>query len=616
MNYNEAQLLAIRHFRGPALILAGPGSGKTAVITQRTRQLITEYGVSPSNILVITFTKAAAREMEQRFSALMDEKTRVTFGTFHAVFFMVLKLAYHMNVDNIITEKQKNQLMRELIARHEIDYRDEKDLISGLLSEISVVKNSDLKLEEFSSTQCEDEVFRKVFCEYDRHLRAAKLIDFDDMLTYTYELFDQRPDILSAWQKKYHYILIDEFQDINPLQYKIIRMMALPENNLFIVGDDDQSIYRFRGSKPEIMLGFCEDYPGARQILLDTNYRCDGHVVQDSLRLIGHNRMRFQKEIRADRPMKNPVHYQLFEDQKMENAYLADTIEQRHSDGAAWENFAVLFRTNTQPRRLIELLMERNIPFRVRDHIPNIYEHWIATDIFTYIRIAKGSRQRKDFLRIMNRPVRYISRDSLSGDTISFEEWAQYYSQQDWIADRIERMAYDARIMENMSPFAMVNYIRHAIDYDSYLKDYAERRSLNEEEFFETAEELQQSAKGFRTFEEWEEHIRKYSDELVRLARARSARTNAVTLATLHSSKGLEFGHVFIIDANDDIYPYKKAVLEEDIEEERRMFYVGMTRAKEQLEILSTKLFNGKEQVVSEFVMEARGMGNPGIIQG
>lgn len=611
ISFNSSQLEAVSHNEGPCYVLAGPGSGKTAVITQRTKNLITKHGVNPSNILVITFTKAAAMEMKQRFCKLMgEEKTRVTFGTFHAVFFMVLKMAYHMQSSNIVSEEQKYQIMRELIARQPLDYKDEKDMISGLLSEISLVKNARLDLEHFYSSQCGEQIFRHIFRAYDERLRQNRWIDFDDMLTYTYELFRERPDILAAWQRKYQYILIDEFQDICAIQYDIVKMLALPENNLFIVGDDDQSIYRFRGSKPEIMLGFPADYPSAKKIVLDTNYRCDGNIVRDSLQLISHNKARFDKAIVAGRPSENSVRYLSFESQRDENLFLIRRLQDGIEKGDTFSDYAVLFRTNTQPRLLMAMLMQYNIPFRIRDHVPNIYEHWIAKDIFTYIRIAQGSRKREDFLQIMNRPKRYLGRDSLPEGTVAFDVWYDMFEEQPWIAERIEQLESDLRMLSRMSPYAAINFIRKGIGYEDYLVEYAEYRHVNKEDLMETLEELHATAKGFQSYDEWQNHIVDYSNNLKKMAQMRNNNPNAVTLATLHSSKGLEFPHVYIMDANEGIMPYKKAVLEPDIEEERRMFYVGMTRAIEELTICSVKSVHEKKTSISRFVTEARMQGD------
>ena len=613
MTFNEAQNIAIQHKDGPMLVLAGPGSGKTATLVERTKNLITEHGVSPSNILVITFTKAAANEMKQRFQREMKTtNAKVTFGTFHAIFFMVLKLAYNYNSNNIITDEIKYQAMRELINRHGLEYRDENELMTGILAEISMIKNSRIPLEYFYSTQCGEDVFRKIYKDYEAFLKKHRLIDFDDMLTLTYELFKERPDILRAWQKKYPYILVDEFQDINQIQYDIVRMMAAPRNNLFMVGDDDQSIYRFRGSKPEIMLHVPKDYPDVKQVALDINYRCPKEVVETSQKLILHNKERFPKNIIAWKDSgegrvfhKEVVRFQQFNTQRDEILFIIKEIETRIKKGYALSDIAILFRTNMQPRLLMEQLMAYNVDFKTRDQIPNLYDHWIAKDIRAYISIARGSRERKDFLMILNKPTRYISRDSLYEKQVDFEEWEKIYEEQPWIAERIEKLHYDIKMLEKMSPYAAINYIRHGIGYEDYLVEYAQYRNLNKEDMFDILDELQACAKGFKNYDAWELHIKEYTKELREKAKKRQEHPNAVTLATMHSAKGLEFRSVFIMDANQGVMPYKKAVLEKDIEEERRLFYVGMTRAIEDLTICAVKELHNKNAELSQFVIEA-----------
>jgi len=617
---------AIEHKDGPMLVLAGPGSGKTATLVERTKNLITKHDVKPSNILVITFTKAAANEMKQRFLKEMEQSnSQVTFGTFHAVFFMVLKLAYNYNSSNIITDEAKYQAMREIIHRHGLEYRDENELMTGLLSEISMIKNSRIPLAHFYSTQCGENVFRIIYKDYEEFLKKHRLIDFDDMLTLTYELFKERPDILQAWQRKYQYILVDEFQDINQIQYDIVRMLAAPENNLFMVGDDDQSIYRFRGSKPEIMLHVPKDYLDVKQIELDINYRCPKEIIEASQRLISQNKERFPKEIvscenvmecdieqsrtntdlTAHFEKSSTVRFQQFGTQRDEILFLIKGIEERLKRGYALSDIAVLFRTNMQPRFLMEQLMSYNVDFKTRDQIPNLYDHWIAKDIRAYIDIAQGSRERKDFLMILNKPARYISRDSLYDKYIDFEEWEKLYDEQPWIAERIEKLHYDIKMLAKMSPYAAINYIRHGIGYEDYLVEYAQYRNLNKEDLFDVLDELQASAKGFKNFEAWELHIREYTEELRQKAKKKQENPDAVTLSTMHSAKGLEFKSVFIMDANQGITPYKKAVLDKDLEEERRLFYVGMTRASHDLTICSVKELHNKESEISQFVLEA-----------
>ncbi|MGN0352733.1 MAG: ATP-dependent helicase [Roseburia sp.] len=607
MSFNPSQEEAIRHKDGPCLTLAGPGSGKTLVITQRTKNLIKEYGINPSNILVITFTKAAAMEMKARFQKLMDGETcPVTFGTFHAVYFTILKHAYHYSADNIIREEQKYQFMKEIILKQQLEYEDETEFISSILGEISMVKNSGVELAHYYAKNCAEEVFRRIYRLYEDKLYQKRLIDFDDMLVYTYELFQERKDILSAWQQKYQYILVDEFQDINKIQFDVLKMLAQPQNNLFIVGDDDQSIYRFRGAKPEIMLNFKKDFPEAKEILLDTNYRSKANIVKHSLQLISHNKERYQKNIVANQEDGAAIDFQLFNTQREENSRIIWEIQEQIEKGRNYSEFAILFRTNTQPRLLMEQLMEYNIPFRTKDNIPNLYDHWIAKDIFTYIRIAQGSRFRKDFLQIMNRPKRYISRDSLDEETVAFDVWAWYYEEQPWVAERIERLEYDIKMLSGMKPYAAINYIRHGIGYDDFCQEYADYRRINPEDLFDLLDELQDSAKGYDSYDAWFEHIEEYEKELERMRQKQNLNENSVALATLHSSKGLEYESVYIIDVNEGLMPYKKAVLDPEIEEERRMFYVGMTRAKRDLHLFSIKNLNNKKMDVSRFAKEAQ----------
>lgn len=607
MKFNTSQTEAIGHLNGPMLVLAGPGSGKTLVITERTRSLIVNNQIPPSDILVITFTKAAAVEMKERFTKRMEQKHYpVTFGTFHAVFFGILKHAYGFKADNIIRENEKYRYMREIITEMRLEYEDEKEFIGMLLGEISLIKNTGISLEHYYSANCAQEVFCRIYQRYDNKMKQARRIDFDDMLVYCYELLTQRKDILKGWQARFPYILIDEFQDINKLQFDIVKLLAKPQDNLFVVGDDDQSIYRFRGAKPEIMLGFEKVYPNAKKVLLDVNYRSQKKIVTSALRLIGCNKERYQKKIQAFREETHPVIVKLFETQFQENQTVIQEILGYVEQGISYEDIAVLFRTNTQPRFLMEQLLAYNIPFRTRDSIKNLYEHWISRDILTYLRLSLGSRYRKDFLQVMNRPKRYITRESMEEETIAFDVWAAYFYErkQPWVAERIEQLEADLRVLSRISPFAAINYIRNGIGYDGFLKEYAEYRNISEEDLFDVLNELQESAKEHKTYEAWFLHIEEYGKALIRQKAEQDKNRNSVSLATLHSAKGLEFPIVFIVDVNEDVMPYKKAVLEAEIEEERRMFYVGVTRAKDFLHLYHSKKITGKDMYPSRFLEE------------
>ena len=586
MGFNEAQTKAICHKNGPAMVLAGPGSGKTLVITRRVEYLIKKYGVRPEQILVITFTKAAAKEMRERFARITKEdRFPVTFGTFHGIYYGILKWAYRMNASNIFSEEEKMMLLREVIAGMELEIEDEKEFLQGIASEIGQIKNNRLSLEEYESSNCSDQMFCQIYEEYERRRKLLKKIDFDDMLVLCYELFQKRPDILQMWQKKFQYILIDEFQDINQVQYDVIRMLALPENNLFIVGDDDQSIYRFRGARPEIMLGFSKDYPNAKSIILDVNYRSTKAVVSAARRVIERNKNRYQKEIITVNEQGDNVHIQEVRHPVEESHYVREQIAKAVAAGTEPSQIAVLYRTNTEPRALVETFMEYHIPFQMKEHLPNLYEHFIGRDFQAYMRMALGGRDRGDFLMIMNRPNRYIGRDSVDRGEISFENLRKYYMEKDWMVDRIDQLEVDLKVISRMTPYAAIQYIRKSVGYDLFLNEYAIKRKMKLEDLQELIREMEERAKEFKTIEEWFAHIEKYTEELRLQAVTRTENRNAVSLMTFHAAKGLEYDTVFIIGANEDVTPYKKAELPEEMEEERRMFYVAMTRAKKHLTI-------------------------------
>ncbi|HJI30930.1 MAG TPA: ATP-dependent helicase [Lachnospiraceae bacterium] len=603
MQFNNSQLKAVKHKTGPMLVIAGPGSGKTTVLTARIRNLIEEYSVNPANILVITFTKAAANEMKSRFNNMMGRSTNVTFGTFHAVFFMILRAAYNYSVDSIIKEDVRQNIIKQAIERSRLEPDDLNEMVSNITGEISRVKTETIDINAYYSASCPEEEFRDIYKYYVKTLKKMGLIDFDDMLLYCHELLTTRRDILAKWQQKYQYILIDEFQDINKIQYDIIKLLAKPQDNLFIVGDDDQSIYGFRGSKPEIMLNFDKDYPDTDKVILDTNYRSTGNIVSAAGKVIAHNKVRFAKNINTVNDPGDKVDIIEFNTQAEEYEKIIDNIRKESASGGNYSDNAVLFRTNSTAAGFVRKLVEYSVPFVTRDGVPNVFEHWIARDVITYMNIAMGSRKRSDFLQIINRPKRYIGRDYLADAEISFDNLEKYYEDKNWMIERVDRLKYDILAMASMSPYAMINYLRKGVGYDGYLDEYAQSHNMQVRELYDVMDELMESARNFKTFNEWFAYIDEYGTKL-RESYAAMDKQNAVILTTMHSSKGLEYPVVYIIDANEEITPHKKAVFVPEIEEERRMFYVAMTRAKRRLNIYYARKRYNKEIEVSRFVKE------------
>ena len=609
MQYNEAQKRAVAHGEGPMLVLAGPGSGKTAVITGRTARLVRE-GVPASRILVVTFTRAAAAEMKSRFLKLAGSSAgQVTFGTFHGVFYGILRNVYHINGNNILSEEEKKRLLLELLDQFCPDEERDPELPSGVAREISTVKCGRIEVEHFYSSLLPEQDFRRVYREYRKWMREKRKLDFDDIMAECYGLFRRHPEILAMWQRKFQYILVDEFQDISPIQYDVVKMLAAPENNLFIVGDDDQSIYRFRGASPEIMLNFPKDYPGAEVVQLNINYRCTREILETAGKLIQKNSRRFPKSLEAAGERGEPVRLFGFADSREEMEAAVREIRRDMEKGEPPEEAALLFRTNLGCRQAVEQLMAYQIPFVMRDRIPCIFDHWIAKQICAYLRLGAGSRRRSDFLLKANKTNRYLSLEAFADPEISFEDLYRFYEDKHWMTERIEKLEADILALGHLAPFGAIQYIRKIIGYETYLREYAAERRIPPEELIRVLEELSDSARGFDSGEDWFQHMNEYREQLERHSGKNAAEQKGVALSTLHGAKGMEYDRVYILDVCEGVIPWHKAVLPEDLEEERRMFYVGMTRARKKLWLSWAESRMGKAAEPSRFLKEIFGSG-------
>lgn len=616
MKLNRGQDEAIKHGNGPCMVLAPPGSGKTLIVTERTRYLIEESGVRPDQILVITFTRYAAREMKERFERLTAGKNYpVTFGTFHSIFYGILKCAYGIGANNLMSEKESSVLLQEVLDQTNIEstpeVEDEEELVRELLREVGMVKNGLCHLKDFHSKYLTQDEFAEVFRSYEHQKKELKKFDFDDMLVQCYALFRKKPEILQGWQKRFQYILIDEFQDINRVQYEVIRMLAAPRYNLFVVGDDDQSIYGFRGAKPELMLYMKQEFPSLRTISLTVNYRSTEFITGAAARVILHNDTRFYKRVQSFRGRGQNVHVQEVLDEQEEAQYVTEEIQKKLGQGIKPGEIAVLFRAAVQARMISEILSEHRIPFEMRDYVTNFYRHFIVKDMMAYLQLAAGKRDRSLFLTICNRPLRYLARNSMENRQVNFEDLRKFYCDKDWMLDIIDQFDVDVRMMKNMAPYAAIQYIRKKIGYDDFLKEYAEKHQISWKQLMDVMAELEERSKNFKSYDEWEIHIAKYTQELeeqqAKARKIKGERENKVQLMTIHSAKGLEFEDVFVIHANEGEIPHQKAEKKDEIEEERRLFYVALTRAKNNLCISYITQKNGNSIKPSRFVEELLG---------
>lgn len=575
MQYNDAQLAAIDAFTGPAMVVAGPGSGKTAVITRRTARLI-ERGVPPENILVVTFTRAAAEEMEGRFLKMgIRGGNKVTFGTFHSVFFKILRFAYNLNSSNILKTTEAMKIVRHICDSFRVDTGGNGELLSDIHSEICKVKSLGVDVSSFCATTMEPDVFRRIYYAYDKEVKRSRLYDFEDILTETYRLLASRRDILVQWQEKYEFIMVDEFQDINKVQYETIKLLAGDRANLFVVGDDDQSIYGFRGSDPMIMAQFNKDYSSAALIKLSVNHRSGKEIVETAGRLIAHNSGRFSKAITAFRNDSMPIRTEVFENSREEAAYVVDKIKEFHGRGVPYREMAVLARNAEGLNSVVKECSVFGVPFVMKDYFPCLYNHFVAKDIISFIRLSVGLGNQEDMARVRNK------------------------------YEKINDPEYTLKFISRCTPKAAVVYIRRAAGYENYLVRYATARGQRPEELLDKLEQLLEDTNGYRCHEEWLNHVRKVREEIRSVSEeGKRQKGDEVSLGTMHGSKGLEFQVVFIIGVNDGVIPHKKCITKMAVEEERRLFYVAVTRAKSRLFISSVRKRYGKDCEDSPFLRE------------
>lgn len=600
---NKEQEIAIKHKDGPMMVLAGPGSGKTFVITNRLKNLIEVSGVPPEEILVITFTKASALEMQGRFEKLMDEKYYpVTFGTFHAIYFHILKETYNLTFSNIITEKEKREYLKMVLSAFEKEQID-GDYTEEILSCISKIKNDGSLPSDLDISFTSRDTFTKIYNEYGSMLKEYKKLDFDDMVLHCYQLFKAKPDILKKWQVVYKYILIDEFQDINPMQYEVIKMLAQPENNLFIVGDDDQSIYGFRGSEPGIMLSFHKDYPDVKTVLLNKNYRSSKRIVDAASYFIGHNQKRFKKNLESVNEVGSEIQVLEFNTKDEEYEYILNLIKTLKRK-CLYKDIALIFRTNNLARNLTTIFSINEIPFKFKEKPRNILEHYAVKDILAYLEYAYGEKTRAGLFKIINKPVRYIKREYFENKDSTLEDALKVPGLPDYAKINIKKLVYDLNFIKDYSMFAAINFIRKKIGYEEYAVKNITGGQEKVNELIEAMDLLAEISKKAHGYKGLLELLDKYQEDMDKAAASTDEDADAVTFITMHGSKGLEYKHVILPEVNEGNVPFKKATTFEAIEEERRVFYVAMTRAKENLFITYLKKGNDNRFPKSRFLSE------------
>lgn len=591
---NEAQERAIHHESGPMLVIAGPGSGKTFVITHRIQFLIREKKIPPSKILVITFTKAAALEMRARAISLEKDCAYVQFGTFHSIFFSILKKIPNYQNVKLVNEKQKNACI--LMFLKEV-FREERDAQMALesagkaisfykntISELTEREGLEAKLTAFLPGMKPEQIIRLI-TDYDSWLKENSWIDFDDMLLCCRTCLKESASFQSFWKSRFSHILIDEFQDINQVQYETIQMLV-SDGNIMAVGDDDQSIYGFRGSNPRFMEVFLDDFK-AEKVELFKNYRCSKDIVKKASDCISHNKKRFEKQLVAAQEWEEPVLIHAFDGKDKMADYICRQIES-HKDST----HALLVRTNSQASFYIQYFRKKGIDVIGLVEKREDNNEMILEDLKAYMRFAQN-KNRSDFLKIMNRPVRYIKRSLVAEEKVDLKLLQKRLQDKPWIAERVKLLEAQFNMLKKLDLYGALHFIWKGMGYEGFLTEELK----TEEAIKKSKQYFEQILRYARTHEDLQDINRKY--ETLEKSNLQ------ISVMTFHGAKGLEFDQVFLPELNRGKVPHGRMLDEDEIEEERRMFYVAMTRAKRLLHLLYIEKDHANEKdVISPFLAE------------
>ena len=602
---NTAQQRAVCHETGPMLVLAGPGSGKTTVLLCRISRLLERGLAKPQEILALTFSKAAAEEMKSRFENL-NGASGVSFGTFHSIFFRILRSRYGWNVEQIFQEEERRSILRNSIEAEKWDIPDLEQYISQFFSQLSLMNSELEQPNRFTPTGMPVEEFRKLYRAYEGYKERHEKLDFDDMLTQCYQLLREDAAVREYWQRKYKFILVDEFQDVNQAQFACLQILAERHQNLFVVGDDDQSIYAFRGARPDFLLHFPTLYPAAKKVTLNTNYRSTERIVNLAERVIGNNEVRFVKNMKGIGEAGDKVTFFLAEDAAKEAAHIAEKIGRLLDEGMPLTEIAVIYRTNLQGGAFARELYKRGIPYDLRDNSGNVYEHWVAKDLLAYLLLAENEESDSALRRILNKPKRYIGKDLLAeAETMPYTLLRSFFvcpSLKGWQEENLENLRIDLNQIRKRTPYDAVKYIRKVIGYDEYLEEFAAYRRTSAQVLQEIADEIMETAKDCADVRSFREQLERLSLQMKEQSRKKGQKRNGVALMTMHGAKGLEFRAVFLPSLVEGIVPHEKGM--DTVAEERRLFYVAMTRASEKLCLSAILQRYEKERKPSRFLAE------------
>ncbi|WIV11606.1 ATP-dependent helicase [Proteiniborus sp. MB09-C3] len=618
INLNEQQKMAVLHKDGPAIVLAVPGAGKTTVLISRTAHMILNHNIRPENILSITFSKAAARDMKDRFSSIFGHNvgSRTIFSTIHSFAYSVVrdyansaKISYTL-IEGDSSSANKTAMLRDIYRKINNAFIND-DKLEELQSSISYIKNMMLDVDDYMKLNNSSlNGFNHIYNMYESIKKENNFIDFDDMLTLAYDIFNSNPNILNKYRNRFNYIQVDEGQDTSKIQNEIIKAISRPSNNLFIVADDDQSIYGFRGAVPEELLNFNKVYPAAEMFYMEKNYRSSNNIVYICNEFIKKNVSRYSKNLSTSNPNNRPITIVKVKDQCQQYKYIIDNLIKKQ----CYYNAAILYRNNLSLIGIVESFTRHNIPFYVRDSKMNFFNHWVLKDVVAFFNVALNPKDKASFEKIYFKMNRYISKNAMNfvlnakNSESVFDLLLEFPGFQYFQLENIRKLNREFKQLSKKSPTDGISFIEKELEYASYLKDNCKSLGYSFEGIKSIISNIKIIAMETRNIPEFLEKLNRLQ-KCIEDSKYNKGK-NAIHLSTIHSAKGLEFEEVYMIDLVDGEFPSSSTIEAysdgnfKPMEEERRLFYVGMTRAKTHLDIITMDSVNNEKTESSRFVKE------------
>ena len=600
MAFTKEQEKAISSQARAVLVVAGPGSGKTTVLTERLVYLL-KNGAEAKSCLLLSFTRASSKEMALRFAKRGIAGDSPHFSTIHALCLSLLREVRGIEREGLVNLYEKMDWLSAYFLEKGIAREEVEELLLNYCNQISYFKSITEEERMHFLREEKNEDFLPLFQYYEKMRKLRGKLDFEDLLIEVLLELQKNTRIAESWKSRFSYILVDEFQDLSLIQYAILKALSEKGASLFVVGDEDQSIYGFRGASPDILFRFAGDFPDCERIFLADNFRSKEEIVLLSRRLIGKNKKRFQKPLTGRRGRGGKAKYFLLETGVEEAVLLAEHVESLLREGCPPEEIAVLCRSKMQITPLLPGFMERGIPIVVVEELSNVFQHFIGKDILAYLRLAKNKESSQELVQILSKPYRGLRREKIlhrDSGLSDLKRAAKTRKER----EETEKLEKQLEALSKLNPKEAVLFIRKEIGYEKYLEDFAKKKNKDFTEWWESLEEITAMSEGYPDLDAFFRFVTEFNRRA--LERRKPEEEKGIRFMSYHSAKGLEFDEVFLPDCIEGIIPDGRAKKPEEIEEERRSFYVALTRARKGIHIYVTKTRYSKKVYPSRFIPE------------